>query len=76
MESKIRYIIWQKEEKKHGEDSLRTLLEQFPTIKIVKCEGADYAVVYMDVGTAQAICHTLPGLCIEEDVQYHMTSLL
>lgn len=75
MESKTRYIIWRKEDKESGGDSVRTLLGQFPTIKIVKCEGADYAVVYMDVGAEQAVRHTLPNLCIEEDIQYHPTSL-
>jgi len=71
MEPKIRYIVWCKE----NEESVHVILKQFPTVEIVKCEGPDYAVVYMDADTECAIRHSFPSLGIEVDVQYQMTSL-
>ena len=75
MESKIRHIIWLKEDTKFSGNSIRIFLERFPAIEIVKCEGRDYAVVYMDGSTAQTMRQTFPDLCIEEDVPYALTAL-
>lgn len=75
MKHDCRYIVWRKDNEEPAGDSVRVLLDQFPTVKIVKCEGPDYAVVFMDVSTEKEIRHIFPDLCIEEDVQYRMTSL-
>jgi hypothetical protein len=75
MKTKNRYIVWCRENEGSTEDSVRAILDQFPTVEMVKCEGPDYAVVCMDTGTEQAIRHRFPSLGIEVDVQYQMTSL-
>ena len=75
MEPKIRYIVWCKENEESAEGSVRAMLDQFPTIEIVKCEGPDYTVVCMDPGTEHAIRQRFPSLGVEIDVQYQMTSL-
>jgi hypothetical protein len=75
MAPKQRYIVWLKEDKALFGNSVRTMLDQFPTIEMVKCEGPDYAVVCMDVSTEQMVRQKLPDLCIEVDVQYHRVAL-
>jgi hypothetical protein len=72
---KTRYIVWCKESEESTKDSIRIILNQFPIVEIVKCEGPDYAVVCMDPGTEQTIRQRFPSLGIELDVQYQMTSL-
>jgi hypothetical protein len=75
MAAKQRYIVWLKEDDMRFGNAVRTMLDQFPMIEMVKCEGPDYAVVWMDVSTEQTVRQKLPGLCIEADVQYHRIAL-
>jgi len=69
-----RYIVWRTQAKEPAAVSVRTLLNQFPTVKILKFKEPDYAVVLMDLKTEKKIRQSLPELFIEEDVQHRVVS--
>jgi len=74
MDKTLRYVVWRTNTKTSAHASVRALLRAFPAVQVLQSEDPDYAVVLMDAGTEQKIRQLLPELCVEQDLQYQMTS--
>lgn len=70
----FRYIVWRARGDEPSTVSVRSLLSQFPDVKILKSRDSDYAVVLMDLETEKKIRQSFPELFIEEDVRYRVVS--
>ena len=69
-----RYIVWRTNSKTATHASVQALLSTLPAVQMLQYEDPDYAVVLMDVGTEQKVRQLFPELCVEQDLQYQMTS--
>jgi len=74
MSEELRYIVWRKSSQKSVGASIRSLLSEFPAVRVLKFKDPDYAVVLMDAATGEKIRQRLPDLFIERDVQHRIVS--
>jgi hypothetical protein len=70
MQNTARYTLWFDD----ASASIRSVLQLFPSIKLVRADGDHSAVVLMERRLADAIRSEFPTLHIEEDSRHRMIS--
>ena len=72
MNQEARYILWRSDSRDYTHAPLSQILNEFPTVKVLKMRDPDYAVVLMNGATEERIRERFPDLLMEKDIQHRL----